>query len=243
MSTNETNVETTLHQQEMQQRRENILDLLDIMDEGNLTALRFKDGSMEIELERTPAPGSISSSALPLMAERVGQLLNAREDASGVTAGAASAPLAAEDDSVSVVRSPMVGTFYAGPSPDEDPFVKVGQEVLTGQTLANEDDERDHGPRAGRGDGSAGRKRHAGGVRPAAVPHCHQRERVKEAVACSTRSSLRTVARLPCVSSAHAAPWASRRSRCTPRQTAKRCTPTWPTRPCASAPRRRAIRT
>ena len=30
----------------------------------------------------------------------------------------------------------MVGTFYAGPSPDEDPFVKVGQEVLTGQTLA-----------------------------------------------------------------------------------------------------------
>ena len=70
------------------------------------------------------------------MAERVGQLLNAREDASGVTAGAASAPLAAEDDSVSVVRSPMVGTFYAGPSPDEDPFVKVGQEVLTGQTLA-----------------------------------------------------------------------------------------------------------
>lgn len=75
MSTNETNAETTLHQQEMQQRRENILDLLDIMDEGNLTALRFKDGSMEIELERTPAPGSISSSALPLMAERVGQLL------------------------------------------------------------------------------------------------------------------------------------------------------------------------
>ena len=63
MSTNETNAETTLHQQEMQQRRENILDLLDIMDEGNLTALRFKDGSMEIELERTPAPGSISSSA------------------------------------------------------------------------------------------------------------------------------------------------------------------------------------
>ncbi|WP_302718433.1 acetyl-CoA carboxylase biotin carboxyl carrier protein [uncultured Senegalimassilia sp.] len=136
MSMNETNAETTLHQQEMQQRRENILDLLDIMDEGNLTALRFKDGNMEIELERTPAPGSISSSALPLMAERVGQLLNAREDASGVTAGAASAPLAAEDDSVSVVRSPMVGTFYAGPSPDEDPFVKVGQEVLTGQTLA-----------------------------------------------------------------------------------------------------------
>ena len=69
------------------------------------------------------------------MAERVGQLLNAREDATGVVAGAASAPVAGDEDA-SVVRSPMVGTFYAGPSPDEDPFVKVGQEVLTGQTLA-----------------------------------------------------------------------------------------------------------
>ena len=136
MTTNENNAETTLHEQEMQQRRENILDLLDIMDEGNLTALRFKDGSVEIELERTPTAGSLSASALPMMAERVGQLLNAREDATGVTAGAASAPVATEDDSVSVVRSPMVGTFYVGPSPDEDPFVKVGQEVLTGQTLA-----------------------------------------------------------------------------------------------------------
>ena len=105
------------------------------MDEGNLTALRFKDGQVEIELERKPAAGALSASTLPLMAERVGQLLNAREDATGVVAGAASAPVAGEDDA-SVVRSPMVGTFYAGPSPDEDPFVKVGQEVLTGQTLA-----------------------------------------------------------------------------------------------------------
>ena len=127
MTTNETNGTADA----MKQRRENILDLLDIMDEGNLTALRFKDGQMEIELERKPAAGALSASTLPLMAERVGQLLNAREDATGVVAGAASAPVAGEDDA-SVVRSPMVGTFYA----DEDPFVKVGQEVLTGQTLA-----------------------------------------------------------------------------------------------------------
>ena len=123
MTTNETNGTADA----MKQRRENILDLLDIMDEGNLTALRFKDGQVEIELERKPAAGALSASTLPLMAERV--------DATGVVAGAASAPVAGEDDA-SVVRSPMVGTFYAGPSPDEDPFVKVGQEVLTGQTLA-----------------------------------------------------------------------------------------------------------
>ena len=122
MTTNETNGTADA----MKQRRENILDLLDIMDEGNLTALRFKDGQVEIELERKPAAGALSASTLPLMAERVGQLLNA----GGVLAGVEQLADA------SVVRSPMVGTFYAGPSPDEDPFVKVGQEVLTGQTLA-----------------------------------------------------------------------------------------------------------
>ncbi|MCF7797757.1 MAG: acetyl-CoA carboxylase biotin carboxyl carrier protein [Lentisphaeria bacterium] len=32
-------------------------------------------------------------------------------------------------------KSPMVGTFYRSPSPDADPFVKVGDHVTVGQTL------------------------------------------------------------------------------------------------------------
>ena len=35
-----------------------------------------------------------------------------------------------------VVRSPMVGTYYAAPSPDKPPFVTVGQAVKVGDTLA-----------------------------------------------------------------------------------------------------------
>lgn len=132
--TTETQAGTTnaAREAELKQRRENILDLLGIMDEGELTSLRYKDATCEIELERKPAGGA----SIPMMAERVGQLLNARAELSGVTAGAAAAPLPAEDDADSLVRSPMVGTFYVAPSPDEDPFVKVGQEVLAGQTLA-----------------------------------------------------------------------------------------------------------
>ncbi len=34
-----------------------------------------------------------------------------------------------------VVKSPIVGTFYEAPSPDADPFVKVGDHVKKGQTL------------------------------------------------------------------------------------------------------------
>lgn len=34
-----------------------------------------------------------------------------------------------------VVKSPLVGTFYASPSPEDDPFVKVGDPVSKGQVL------------------------------------------------------------------------------------------------------------
>jgi acetyl-CoA carboxylase biotin carboxyl carrier protein len=34
-----------------------------------------------------------------------------------------------------VVKSPMVGTFYLAPSPDADPFIRVGQKVKVGDTL------------------------------------------------------------------------------------------------------------
>lgn len=35
-----------------------------------------------------------------------------------------------------IVRSPVVGTFYRRPSPDSEPFVKVGDRVHEGDTLA-----------------------------------------------------------------------------------------------------------
>jgi acetyl-CoA carboxylase biotin carboxyl carrier protein len=33
------------------------------------------------------------------------------------------------------VRSPMVGTFYASPSPDAAPYVKIGQSIKAGDTI------------------------------------------------------------------------------------------------------------
>ncbi len=34
-----------------------------------------------------------------------------------------------------LVKSPIVGTFYAAPSPDADPFVQVGDKVSVGKVL------------------------------------------------------------------------------------------------------------
>ena len=54
---------------------------------------------------------------------------------------AAPAPLAAAAVPVAVIEigevitSPIIGTFYASPSPESDPYVKVGSVIEKGQTL------------------------------------------------------------------------------------------------------------
>lgn len=106
----------------------NIDQLIEIMDKAKLTALRVDDGQVKIELERNAA-----ASNLPLMAERAAQLLSKGQVPAHTDADIAVADT--EEEDTALVRSPMVGTFYTAPSPDEEPFVQVGQEVQAGQTL------------------------------------------------------------------------------------------------------------
>jgi len=40
-----------------------------------------------------------------------------------------------DDDSSTQVVSPLVGIFYAAPSPDDEPFVRIGDRVKKGQPL------------------------------------------------------------------------------------------------------------
>jgi acetyl-CoA carboxylase biotin carboxyl carrier protein len=49
--------------------------------------------------------------------------------------GGATATEAQPAEDLHLVKSPIVGTFYAAPSPGSDPFVKIGARVETGQTL------------------------------------------------------------------------------------------------------------
>lgn len=40
-----------------------------------------------------------------------------------------------EDDGLVAITSPMVGVFYAAPSPDAAPFVKVGDNITAGKVV------------------------------------------------------------------------------------------------------------
>lgn len=99
-----------------------IKELMTCLEESKLNKLVLKQGDFEIHLEKPqadlppPRPRAIPAesesafqSDVPLKGERGGAT---RIDAPGT-----------------FVTSPMVGTFYPSPAPDQPPFVKVGDKV------------------------------------------------------------------------------------------------------------------
>ncbi|ENV07663.1 MULTISPECIES: acetyl-CoA carboxylase biotin carboxyl carrier protein [Acinetobacter] len=92
-----------------------IKKLIDLMIESDLQAIEVKEGDQSISLTRpTPVYAAAAVAAAPTVA---------------APAPAAKTPRGA------VESSPMVGVFYAAPSPGEAPFVNVGQTVSAGETL------------------------------------------------------------------------------------------------------------
>ena len=55
--------------------------------------------------------------------------------AAAAASEAAASPEPAEEESGTLVSSPLVGTFYASPGPDAPNFVKEGDRVASGDTL------------------------------------------------------------------------------------------------------------
>jgi acetyl-CoA carboxylase biotin carboxyl carrier protein len=55
-----------------------------------------------------------------------------------VTAGAGAAhhaPAASEEDGLHIIKSPIVGTFYEASAPGAEPYIKVGDQVESGQVV------------------------------------------------------------------------------------------------------------
>lgn len=89
-----------------------ILTLMDRFDASAATGLTVTEGEFTLSLEKATAP--LSAVAVPV---------------APASAGAAAAPI--ED----FIKAPLVGTFYAAPSPDKAAFAPVGATVKKGQTV------------------------------------------------------------------------------------------------------------
>lgn len=106
---------------------EEIKALIELFERSSLTELTLERGGARLVLKReTPAP-VVPAEAAP--------------KAAGTTEAGAGAQEQEEEQTKEealegyVVHSPIVGTFYRRPSPDEDPYVEVGDEVRAGDVV------------------------------------------------------------------------------------------------------------
>ena len=96
--------------------------LVELMKEHDLSEIDLQQGEVRIQLRRASAAAPTAMVSAPTAA---------RPLPPGPPAPESDAPVAAEPKGggTAVIKSPMVGTFYAAPDPDSPPFVKVGDHI------------------------------------------------------------------------------------------------------------------
>ena len=107
-----------------------IRTLAELVEKHGLTALDYAEGEAHIRIERTPAPVAAVVPAAPAVpaAAPAAAPAPAAEPVKDEDAGA-------DFNAAKMVLSPMVGVFYASPSPSDPPFVTVGSKVKKGDVL------------------------------------------------------------------------------------------------------------
>ena len=108
-----------------------IKKLIDDMGNSNLDSLEieFPEG-IKISMTKNTKKEVIATAANPSVIEGSAPMTPpaVREDRGTSLTNV-------KEENYKIVKSPMVGTFYASSSPDKDPFVKVGDKVHKGQVL------------------------------------------------------------------------------------------------------------
>ena len=114
--------------------------LIDLLDKSNLAELEIKEGEESVRLARHSAHAPMMVSHAPMYAPPPAEAPRtaAPQPMPAVSATASEAQVGKNGKDVPdghMIRSPMVGTYYASPNPDSPPFVKIGQTVKAGETL------------------------------------------------------------------------------------------------------------
>lgn len=109
-----------------------IKKLIELVEESGITELEVQEEEGTVRISRAApavAPAAVQYAAAPVVAPTP-----AAAPAQAPVA-ATPAPVASDELSGHLVRSPMVGTFYRSPSPEAKAFVEVGQSVKVGDAL------------------------------------------------------------------------------------------------------------
>ncbi len=103
---------------------EDIKELIEIFSDSQLSEIKLKDKDFSIEMKKA-IDGAVVQNVAPVQSIATPAPATIPE-----ATATAEVPKSGE-----LIVSPMVGTFYAAPSPDSPAFVQVGDTVRKGQTL------------------------------------------------------------------------------------------------------------
>ena len=110
-----------------------IKQILEMMREHELSEFELERADFKLRLRKNAA-GQWTSSMPQVNFVPVPPVVAAT---AGAPQGAGEPVLTAanEDIDLTIVKSPIVGTFYRSPEPDAKPFVEIGEQVRKGQVL------------------------------------------------------------------------------------------------------------
>ena len=112
---------------------ENLLTLIKTVSDSELTELSYEENGICIHLKKKKETVVVAgnTSAVPVIG-----LENRQAENQLVLKESDIVQQKTDDLEGQIVKSPLVGTFYAAPSEDAEPFVNTGDSVKKGQTLA-----------------------------------------------------------------------------------------------------------
>lgn len=103
---------------------ERLRELITLMEKHDLSEVDLQNGEQRCRLRRGPQNVSVMAAPQGYMPQP-----QPHAAAPAPAPAAASTPAAPVNDGSIVIKSPTVGTFYASPSPDDPPFLKIGAMV------------------------------------------------------------------------------------------------------------------
>jgi acetyl-CoA carboxylase biotin carboxyl carrier protein len=120
---------------------EQIKELIELVGRNKLHALEVERSGFKLRITGEAPPGAGRETVVVTAPSTAAPLVAAAAPAPAVAPAAEAAPAGAEPGptgpapGLHVVVSPIVGTFYAAPSPDAPAYARVGDRVRKGQVL------------------------------------------------------------------------------------------------------------
>lgn len=113
-----------------------IKKLLDLLAESEVNEVSIEEGDFKIKVKKK---SDVEQPQMPIQyqvpASQPQQPAQPQASQAQPAQGESSGSEESSEPSGDVVKSPIVGTFYRAPSPDDEAFVQVGDNVEKGQTL------------------------------------------------------------------------------------------------------------